>query len=243
MRKIILIQLLLIIISCHSQEKDKGDSHKEDTSPISLNVPLNSKRMQTQTTEEFTLQDVTNYKKNKKEGSSIYEYVRGDGARVTETDSEMILFSRHITPANSLFTVNKEYHPNRKLWTKYETFGESGFIKGNKYEYDEQGKLIKIEDWDKPYKFTWEQVKKYIEQDLKLNIQKDKVEVNNFLESPDYNFPIWTISYNGQYKDDPKKGIIRIILNGVTGELLLVERQLGKGGDGTSVDILYKKKN
>lgn len=243
MKKLILISLLLIINSCNSQEKEKGGENTKDRSSINLNIPLNSKTMQTQTTEEFTLQDVTNYKKNKGEGNSTYEYIKPDGTKIIETDSEMKLFSRHIIPPNSLFILNKEYHPNRKLWNKYETFGESGFIKGNKYEYDEKGKLIKVEDWDKPYKFSWEQVKKYIEQDLKLNIQKDKVEVNNFLESPDYNSPIWIINYNGQYKDDSKKGIIRVILNGATGELLLVERQLGKGGEGTSVDILYKKKS
>jgi len=76
-----------------------------------------------------------------------------------------------------------------------------------------------------------------------LNILKDKVGVSNKLESPDYNFPTWGIDYIGQYKDDPKKGIIRIKLSGLTGELLLVERQLGKGGDGTNVDVIYKKKN
>ncbi|MGH1518103.1 hypothetical protein [Chryseobacterium sp. JK1] len=242
MRKIILIQLLLIIISCHSQDKEKDNNRTHDKPELTkIETSINHKSMQTYTDEEFTDQDILRYKKNKIEEG--YEYIREDGSLVYEVDYECVMYRRYITPKGSLFVIHKEYHPNKKLWLKFETFGDRGFIKGLRYEYDEKGKLIKVEDWGKPYKFTWEQVKKYIEEDLKLDLLKDKVVVDNNLEYPGYSFPTWSITYIGKYKEDPKGGLIRIMLNGVTGELLVVERQLGKGGDGTSLDLLYKKKN
>ncbi|OBW41241.1 hypothetical protein AB670_02358 [Chryseobacterium sp. MOF25P] len=242
MKKIALISLLLVINSCHSQDKEKkNDNNEGKSSNIKIEIPINPKTMQTYTTEEFTEQDIQKYKKNKIDGG--YEYIRADGAKVLETDDELILFTRDITPKNSLFTLSKEYHPNRRLWMKYNRFVNGGFIKGVFYKYDESGKLTKAEDYDKPFKFTWEQVKKYIEQDLKLDILKDKVGIGNDLEYPDYNFPTWNISYIGKYKDNPRGGIIRIMLNGINGEVLLVEIQLGKGGEGTTVETLYKKES
>ncbi|CAD0221558.1 hypothetical protein [Chryseobacterium sp. JV274] len=241
MKKITLILLSLIISSCHSQDKEpnKNAPSKDIKKPKSLEIPVNQKTMETFTNEKF---DIENYFKHYDKINRTYEHESSNGTKILEADFDDSYYVTLIAK-NSLFAVHKEYYKNGLLKSKWETFGEGGFIKGFRYEYDLKGKLLKVEDWDKPYKFTWEQVKKYIEQDLKLNILKDKVGVSNKLESPDYNFPTWGIDYIGQYKDDPKKGIIRIKLSGLTGELLLVERQLGKGGDGTNVDVIYKKKN
>ena len=118
-----------IITSCNSQDKDKPSKKTTTTSErINLELPINPKTMQTHTTEEFTEQDIQKYKKNKIDGG--YEYIRADGAKVLETDDELILFTRDITPKNSLFTLSKEYHPNGRLWMKYNRFVNGGFIKG-----------------------------------------------------------------------------------------------------------------
>lgn len=241
MKKALLLNLILTIVSCNSQEKEKVENAKDTLVPIKIEIPINPKTMEAYTTEEFTLEDVENYKKCKKERDGYCEYIRHDGATIIEDDNEMVLFTRSIILKNSFFTINKEYHPNRRLWMKYQQYNNGSFKKGIFYEYNEQGKLIKAEDWDKPFIFTWEQVKKYIEQDLKLDLLKDKVAISNDLEFPGYTFPTWSITYVGKYRDNPKGGIIRIMLNGTTGELLFVERQLGKGGEGTIVDVLYKK--
>jgi hypothetical protein len=161
---------------------------------------------------------------------------------VLESDDDMVLFARFVTPKNSLFTTYKEYHPNRRLWMKYERYNNDGFTKGIFYEYNEEGKLIKAIDWDKPFNFTWEQVKKYCEEELKLDLIKDNIGIGNNLEYPDYNFPMWSISYLGQYMDNSKYGLIHILINGNTGELVKVTRQLGNGGEGTIVDVLYDAK-
>jgi hypothetical protein len=241
MKKITLIPLLLIISSCHSQDKNsnKNIPQKNVRKPESLEIQINQKTMETFTNEKF---DIENYLKHYNKISRTYEYESSNGAKILEANFDDSYYVTLI-PKNSLFTIHKEYYKNGLLKSKWETFGEGGFIKGLQYEYDSKGKLIKAEDWDKPFEFTWEQVKKYIEQDLKLDVLKDKVGVGNNFEYPGYSFPTWTINYVGKYKEDPKGGLIRIMLNGITGELLLVERQLGKGGEGTSVDILYKKKN
>ncbi|MBW3521434.1 hypothetical protein [Chryseobacterium sp. NKUCC03_KSP] len=66
MKKIALISLLLVINSCHSQDKEKkNDNNEGKSSNIKIELPINPKTMQTHTTEEFTEQDIQKYKKNK----------------------------------------------------------------------------------------------------------------------------------------------------------------------------------
>jgi hypothetical protein len=236
MKRISIIFLMSIITSCHSQDKDKPSKKKTTTTSerINLELPINPKTMQTHTTEEFTEQDIQKYKKNKIDGG--YEYTRGDGAKVLETDDELILFTRDITPENSLFTLSKEYHPNRRLWMKYNHFINGGFIKGVFYEYDESGKLTKAEDYDKPFKFTWEHVKKYIEQDLKLDFFKDEVNINNY-NGLSGGKPTWDINFKGNYKD--VFGVYYVTLDGTDGELLKVKKILGRDGE---QQIIFEKK-
>lgn len=226
---------MLIVNSCHSQDKDKPSNKTTSNSKKNnIEIPINQKNMQTHTTEEFTEQEIQKYKKNKTDGG--YQYVDLNGSKILETDDDFILFRRDITPKYSLFTTNKEYHSNKKLWTKYETFGESGFIKGIRYEYDEKGKLIKAEDYDKPFKFTWEQVKKYIEQDLKLDLLKDDVNVNNYT-GIEGGKPTWEINFKGKYKDI--FGVYYITLDGENGELLKVIKILGRDGESR---VIFEKK-
>lgn len=235
MREIVLIFLLLVVNSCHSQEKENKDRQaKGKLQSMKIEIPINPKTMQTRTTEEFTEQEVQKYKKNRTDGG--YQYVNSDGATVLETDDDLILFRRDITSKHSFFTINKEYHPNRKLWMKYSQYIRGGFRKGISYEYNEQGKLVKAEDHDKPFKFTWEQVKKYIEQDLKLDLLKDEVNVNNY-DGITGGKPTWEINYKGKYKD--VFGVYYITLDGINGELLKVIKILGRDGE---QQIIFEKK-
>jgi hypothetical protein len=63
MKKVIISSLLIIIFSCHSQEKDRINKEKEILKQIE--IPINPKTMKTYTNEEFTKEDVENYKKTK----------------------------------------------------------------------------------------------------------------------------------------------------------------------------------
>ncbi|OBW41242.1 hypothetical protein AB670_02359 [Chryseobacterium sp. MOF25P] len=232
MKKIALISLLLVINSCHSQDKEKKNDNKEGkSSNIKIEIPINPKTMQTYTTEKF---DIENYFKHSNKISRTYEYETNNG-KIMETDFDNS-FMKVLTPKGSLFTTQKEYYKSGPLKSKWETFGDRGFIKGIRYEYDEKGKLIKAEDYDKPFKFTWEQVKKYVEQDLKLDFFKDEVNINNY-NGLSGGKPTWDISFKGNYKD--VFGVYYVTLDGTDGELLKVKKILGRDGE---QQIIFEKK-
>ncbi|MBW3521433.1 hypothetical protein [Chryseobacterium sp. NKUCC03_KSP] len=232
MKKIALISLLLVINSCHSQDKEKKNDNKEGkSSNIKIEIPINPKTMQTYTTEKF---DIENYFKHSNKISRTYEYETNNG-KIMETDFDNS-FMKVLTPKGSLFTTQKEYYKSGSLKSKWETFGDRGFIKGIRYEYDEKGKLIKAEDYDKPFKFTWEQVKKYVEQDLKLDFFKDEVNINNY-NGLSGGKPTWDISFKGNYKD--VFGVYYVTLDGTDGELLKVKKILGRDGE---QQIIFEKK-
>ncbi|MEG1590533.1 hypothetical protein [Chryseobacterium sp.] len=218
MKKIPLFVLILIVTSCHSQDKDKPTKNTANNSvKNNIEILINPKAMQTYTSEKF---DIENFMKNKNKEEGSYSYTRNDGTKVLEAEYENE-FSQSSTPKYSLFTIQKEYFKNGSLKIKWETFGERGFIKGIRYEYDEKGKLIKAEDYDKPFKFTWEQVKKYIEQDLKLDFFKDEVNINNY-NGLSGGKPTWDINFKGNYKD--VFGVYYVTLDGTDGELLKVKK-------------------
>jgi hypothetical protein len=234
MKKIILITLSLFVTSCHSQDKEVGKNKpsKDKESPIKKEIPINPKTMETYTNEKFNIE---NYFKNSNKISRTYEYEINNGTKVFETDFDNS-FLKDVTPKNAFFTTHKEYYKNGALKTSWQAFINNGFIKGNRYEYDLKGKLIKAEDWDKPFKFTWEQVKKYIEQDLKLDLLKDEVKVNNY-DGLSGGKPTWDVNFKGKYKDI--FGVYYITLDGTNGELLKVIKILGRDGE---QQIIFEKK-
>lgn len=235
MKKLVYYSCLLIAISCHSQDKEAGKNKpsKDKESPIKIEIPINPKTMQTYTTERF---DIDKYFKNRNEAVGSYEYVGANEENIVESDIDGYSFFKDITPKNSLFAIQKEYYKNGALKTSQQAFINNGFIKGNRYEYDETGKLVKVEDRDKPFKFNWEQVKKYIEQDLKLDFLKNEVTVNNYDGLSGGN-PSWDINFKGNYKD--VFGVYYVTLDGANGELLKVIKILGRDGE---QKIIFEKK-
>lgn len=83
-------------------------------------------------------------------GTEVNEFISGQG------------YVRHVTPKNSLFTNYYEFYNSGILKTKG-VFYTRDFSIGVWEYYDENGQLIKTVDYDKPYKFRWEDVKKYCE--------------------------------------------------------------------------------
>ncbi|CAH0282444.1 hypothetical protein SRABI04_04094 [Chryseobacterium sp. Bi04] len=71
--------------------------------------------------------------------------------------------SYKFTPNNSLFKIVKVYYLNNIIQTKGITLNLpwSTFLKGTWYEFDEKGNLIKEVDYDKPYKFSFEDILKF----------------------------------------------------------------------------------
>ena len=89
----------------------------------------------------------------------------------------------------------------------------------NMKEYDEQGNLIKETDYDKPYKFTFDDILKLIKKrgiDMKTKyfMISRSFDFGNFDETKK-DKPFWAITYeNGS---DTKKVII---INGITGAII-----------------------
>ena len=123
------------------------------------------------------------------------------------------------TPLNSFFMISKTYFLNGNIQSKALSFNWSGFLKGLRYEFDESGKLIKETDYDKPYKFTFEEIVKFCENE-KIPLQKGPI-----LQSTGYHTVIrrdfnansswWQIEWL------KKPNVIEIItLDGNTGKVL-----------------------
>ena len=94
---------------------------------------------------------------------------------IDENYTELILLTKTITfrltYKNSYFKIIKVYNNNGDIKLKGIGFNGNAFQKGIWYEFDEQGNLIKEIDYDKPYKFTFEDLLKFCE---KEKIQVDK---------------------------------------------------------------------
>jgi antitoxin component YwqK of YwqJK toxin-antitoxin module len=72
---------------------------------------------------------------------------------------------------NSYFNVNKFYYKNNKIKLKGVIVNNGTALIGTWYEFDEKGNLIKEIDYDKNYKFTFEDILKFCERE---NIRVDK---------------------------------------------------------------------
>jgi len=120
---------------------------------------------------------------------------------------------------DSYFIITKGYFRNGNIKGKGLFFNNKTFQKGTWYEFDESGKLIKETDYDKPYKFTFEEIVKFCENE-KIPLQKGPI-----LQSTGYHTVIrrdfnaesswWQIEWL------KKPNVIEIItLDGNTGKVL-----------------------
>ncbi|PZF70986.1 hypothetical protein [Taibaiella soli] len=98
--------------------------------------------------------------------SPVFERISEDGTLVRLMNIQAGLFYR-ATAHNSYFSVNKTYHSNGNIREKGLCFHVScgTFRKGTWFEFNEQGKLIKEINYDKYYKFTFEQVLAFCERE------------------------------------------------------------------------------
>jgi YD repeat-containing protein len=139
---------------------------------------------------------------------------------------------------DSYFCELKIYYANGNIKEKGLAYVQ-GFQKGIWYEFDESGKLIRETDYDKPFKFTFEDIVKFCEKNnIKLAKGYNKTTFDNnkeWYESlllADIRRSIfegmckWEIIYA---KEEPKSqyGHVRetITLDGETGKAISIEQQ------------------
>jgi hypothetical protein len=216
MKKIYLIvSLALISIFCNAQKKIKM--------------------------EKF---DVESFKKNRiSEQNSSNEYYKKDGTRFTASENGLGGYNVFEYPQEpNLYYIYKSFHKNLFLKSREKRFIRGDFRVGIGYEYDENGNIIKIIDYDKPFTYTLDDILKYCK-DNKIDVHNMQTFINR--SNPpqkETDALVWIIRYLGMY-DEKHGGLVEIILDGKTGEKLKVTIQHGKGGEGTTLETLYDINN
>lgn len=175
---------------------------------------------------------------NENKIKDVYSFKLNDSIRIEQNEWNDE-YTSIIKPENSLFETLELYYKNGKLKSVIERF-EKNFVVSYK-DYDEQGNLIKEEDLDKPFTYSWEEIKKYLLAHKVDNIAEQVIEVSRWNDTEE---TTWTLEYYGEYNDI--KGKYLIVLDGKTGEELEVKLFKGKDALGESgtiavYDTIYKK--
>ncbi len=200
MKNYFLILILFINYSCNAQNK-------------SLMVPEIDNRF-----ERF---DSFKYDSLYKKNSNYIKDTLNNGTYI-EMNVANYGKSYSITTKDSYYTITKVYYPNGIIKTKGVSNNTETFQVGIWYEFDEEGKLVKEIDYDKPYKFTFEDILKFCEKE-KIEIRKGPILqstgwYNEISRSIENGQPIWRIEHL------KKTNLIEIIkLDGVTGKVLGTE--------------------
>jgi hypothetical protein len=99
-------------------------------------------------------QKTTTFRIEKTLDNGTYIYIRGN---------ELSGYSKRITKKNNLITTSYGYYPSGNL--KQITYLYPNLVKkGTWYWYNERGQINRLEEYDKPYKYTWEEVLTFIQQ-------------------------------------------------------------------------------
>lgn len=150
--------------------------------------------------------------------------------RKTEQDGSYIEMSQSKsmksyveTPLNSYYRITKIYYTNGNIKSKGLSSNTGYFQKGIWYEFDEQGNLVKEVDYDKPFKFTFEDILKFCEKE-NIEIKKGPISQsgwhNIISRKIETDKPIWKIE-RLKFSD-----LVEIItLDGITGKVIKRETE------------------
>lgn len=191
MKTIPIITIVLILFSCNAQEKNKKTTTQKQTE---------------MTTEKF---DIATFNKN--QGNGKYNFILKDGTKIEQEIDKEFYNETIRPPLPILFISDKRYYKSGNLQSELIHF-PNRFLKNLK-KYDENGKLTEEIDYDKPFKFNFEQL-------LKL-IKKEKDTINLFDKNTsigrlsDTTGTFWYITYK---KTSMRRE--RLKVDGITGEIL-----------------------
>lgn len=151
--------------------------------------------------------DIETFNKNKTQ--TEYNFITKDST-VIEQDEDYDEYYETIKPKNSYFQTINRYYKSGKLKSTVERF-PNNFLAGILKKYDQQGTLIKETDYDKPFKFTFDDILKFIKKrgiDMKAHdFILSRGKINGKLS--------WDITWE---KED-KTGLRRAWIDGVTGKI------------------------
>ena len=104
--------------------------------------------------------DIRSFEKHQAEGVWEYKGAKGEQVQVRKESDE---YWEEIIDKGDCFTHRNNYDLNGRLNFTGAYFHESGFNKGIWTYYDRNGKVIRTEDYDAPFKkYPWERVLVYL---------------------------------------------------------------------------------
>ncbi|MGV0923550.1 hypothetical protein [Empedobacter tilapiae] len=160
------------------------------------------------------------------EKTGLYKLGNGNMVQIIKkTDNHG--FVERIQIKNTAYLTYNEYHFNNSIKKNGNIFYTSSF--GIWKEYDEQGKLIKETNWDKPYKISIDDVVAKIKEKYNINLEnrEEKGSLNRYLSSQLNNQPIYVAHL--AIKDEPYK-MKYVLIDGTTGDILYETEFYKKGG-------------
>jgi len=136
------------------------------------------------------------------------------------------------TNKDLVISKNLGYYSNGKI--QYSNFEYiNGYTKiGKETDYDLQGSITKVLDYEKGYKICWAEAIEIVKEIAKKDIRKYEIKEfylsrNDLNEFPDVK-PLWEVGLmNGNekfFKQKVKKGNIRYVIDGITGKLIKTYR-------------------
>lgn len=220
MRKIILLSLLLTSFNCKPQTTKL--TKLEKTKHIEMeNEKFDSKLID----RNFEIFDIKNFYNNNIEGvGKTYELPNGNQIEEGAGDDGS-WFLRNETQKNSIFTQYKLYYSTGNIKEKWKTFG-NGCAIGLGFEFDNNGKIIKEIDFDKPFKLTVNDILKFLK---KSNADFDRYFSVNRVYDENKKTGTWTLIFDGTYKSNQGKYLIEI--DDKTNEIQYVAKITGKEGE------------
>ena len=112
--------------------------------------------------------------------------------------------------------ILNRYYLNGRLKSTVQRFPNS-FLADVMQEFDEEGNLIEETDYDKPFKFTWEDILKWVEKN-EISMSNEYLDIGrNVVDGK----PVWSVIWE---KDD-KTGLKIVGFDGVTGTILQDEER------------------
>ncbi|WP_211660307.1 hypothetical protein [Pedobacter nototheniae] len=144
--------IILLNIQCKAQQKTYNLNH--DT----------QKNMIPAIDKNFEIFDSERYNRLFKKNPHYQSEFLADGTYIEMTVANAGKNYLETAP-NSYLMISKAYFNNGNIKAKGLGFNADGFQKGIWYEFNENGQLIKETDYDKHYKFTFEDILKFCERE------------------------------------------------------------------------------
>ncbi|MBL4745382.1 MAG: hypothetical protein JKY08_03350 [Flavobacteriaceae bacterium] len=153
-----------------------------------------------------------------------YNKTLDDGTQINVSGDNISGYSKKITKKNSPIIMSYGYHSSGEL-KQIAYFYPNRFSKGTWYWYNQQGQITRLEEYDKRYEFTWEDVLIFIQE---KEIKKEKIYriFRDVQEERGIQKPYWYISKTTAVDGlNSPTSIIKYTLNGTTGKVLKEETE------------------